>query len=654
MEFWEFLLQKEGDRSWLPLESPSVEILEGRYRIVARSSRPNATIEIRVTQQDLYETPPVRRIQKRSSKTNPQGLVVIMPFTRLQPGDWELRCASDLMDEMMGDGWNQSLQLQVLPVDTDWTEDPLTGAEGVEVYSDETSPEAITQTADLEIPELPIETPTPEVEAPVVAVISEIATPEVAIPEIESPEIESLAISDPETLEVIPSLRLQLTQESWVMQRSQPLTLTGTIEADIEAITPPVQLRVRLFNPQNSQMLFDQDYPVQFGQPLPCSFACELSLAADDHLYLVLGELALYGVAQAGDLPPVLASQSFSITSELHELLEAIANDFPAAASAPPPPKPSPLAGVDLSFFNLPPIHQTLLEFQSPESSSVPPQPQPDDSTRVNHLNLPSFNLSEPYVPPKERMELEQAAIERPNTAPVPPVPAEPIAPSQTLELVDDLTADWDEDWDIAADGTLSQQQSQDFAPPSVEDRAFRSLNLQDRFLNRLQSLATDNDQLSDWLRDEPEPKPHYAPIEQEIVVDDDLEIAPSQLVNQAQPVAIPRIEVPAGELIADQPIEIWVKLPKTATRTYAKLWVRDRQTRAILDGPRWLIDMKPDGFGALRAQATVILPPGCMDVQFEAIAIEMTHQSESPKATVSRSVLPPEFSALSLEELDV
>ncbi|NJR40257.1 MAG: hypothetical protein HC781_17320 [Leptolyngbyaceae cyanobacterium CSU_1_4] len=100
-------IAKEGDRSWLPLESSTVEILEGRYRIVARSSRPNTLLEIKVTQQDLDEMPPVRRIQKRSAKTNPQGLVVIMPFTRLQPGDWELRCTGDLMDDMLGKGWVQ-------------------------------------------------------------------------------------------------------------------------------------------------------------------------------------------------------------------------------------------------------------------------------------------------------------------------------------------------------------------------------------------------------------------------------------------------------------------------------------------------------------------------------------------------------------------
>lgn len=58
MKNWEFLLQREGDTTWLPLETPDVEILEGRYRVVARSGYPNAKIEIRITHHALRKLPP--------------------------------------------------------------------------------------------------------------------------------------------------------------------------------------------------------------------------------------------------------------------------------------------------------------------------------------------------------------------------------------------------------------------------------------------------------------------------------------------------------------------------------------------------------------------------------------------------------------------
>ena len=49
MEQWQFLIQKEGERAWHPLEKPSVQIKEGRYRVVARSNRTNTDVEVRVT-----------------------------------------------------------------------------------------------------------------------------------------------------------------------------------------------------------------------------------------------------------------------------------------------------------------------------------------------------------------------------------------------------------------------------------------------------------------------------------------------------------------------------------------------------------------------------------------------------------------------------
>ncbi|MCY7390906.1 MAG: hypothetical protein LH647_05215, partial [Leptolyngbyaceae cyanobacterium CAN_BIN12] len=70
MEEWKFLVQKDGDRSWLPLDSPDVEILEGRYRIVARFAQNNTEVQIRICHLAIAEDPPKRRLQKRFSQTN--------------------------------------------------------------------------------------------------------------------------------------------------------------------------------------------------------------------------------------------------------------------------------------------------------------------------------------------------------------------------------------------------------------------------------------------------------------------------------------------------------------------------------------------------------------------------------------------------------
>ncbi|MDE5108486.1 MAG: hypothetical protein O4808_15985, partial [Trichodesmium sp. St17_bin3_1_1] len=118
MSDWEFLLQKEGDQTWLPLESADVEILEGRYRIVANTYIANTEVQIRIIHDSTEETPPVRRVHKRSSRTRSQGLVSIIPFTRLNPGFWEFRCLAKLSTSSK-EAKQHIVHLQVLPTEYD-------------------------------------------------------------------------------------------------------------------------------------------------------------------------------------------------------------------------------------------------------------------------------------------------------------------------------------------------------------------------------------------------------------------------------------------------------------------------------------------------------------------------------------------------------
>ena len=116
MEQWQFLIQKQGDRAWQSLESPSVEIIEGRYRVVARTTSANTDVEVRVTHLSPVESPPRRRIHKRSRRTNAEGLMAVIPFTYFAVGEWEVRCSGDLMSDILGRSWQQILRLQVLSI----------------------------------------------------------------------------------------------------------------------------------------------------------------------------------------------------------------------------------------------------------------------------------------------------------------------------------------------------------------------------------------------------------------------------------------------------------------------------------------------------------------------------------------------------------
>ena len=114
----------------------------------------------------------------------------------------------------------------------------------------------------------------------------------------------------------------------------------------------------------------------------------------------------------------------------------------------------------------------------------------------------------------------------------------------------------------------------------------------------------------------------------------------------------MPELEVPQGELIAGQPVRIRIKMPLRQPRLGVKLWVLDRQTRSILESPRWISDFVPDPWGKLESMTQVTVPFGCLEIRFEAIGVEIHTQRESHKATVDRNVIPPDLPTFPLDDL--
>lgn len=110
-----FLIQKEGERDWVTLAGHHT-LKEGKYRIVAESSYGSRDVEICVTYEGYndqsYQSD--RSIYHRRS--NAQGLIMVIPYTYLGPGNWEIRCSSDVMSDLLGEGWQATQQLTVLPL----------------------------------------------------------------------------------------------------------------------------------------------------------------------------------------------------------------------------------------------------------------------------------------------------------------------------------------------------------------------------------------------------------------------------------------------------------------------------------------------------------------------------------------------------------
>ncbi len=114
MKSWEFLIQKEGDRQWVPISTPTLELETDVYRIMAKSHRINSDLEVRITHHPPTDEHSSDDPQNYSRHINQQGLVMILPFTELSVGIWKIRCCSDVMSEFLGQKWQETLEIQVL------------------------------------------------------------------------------------------------------------------------------------------------------------------------------------------------------------------------------------------------------------------------------------------------------------------------------------------------------------------------------------------------------------------------------------------------------------------------------------------------------------------------------------------------------------
>lgn len=118
------------------------------------------------------------------------------------------------------------------------------------------------------------------------------------------------------------------------------------------------------------------------------------------------------------------------------------------------------------------------------------------------------------------------------------------------------------------------------------------------------------------------------------------------------EPLPIPELHVPDGELIAGKFIIVRVVLPEVLPQVVVKLWLEDYQTRWLLEGPHLLTNLLPNALGGLEVMTQLNIPFGCLEIRLEAIALDLTTQQESHKVTIVRTVIPPNLPNLQLDEL--
>ncbi|WP_017719270.1 hypothetical protein [Kamptonema formosum] len=677
MEDWEFLIQKEGDASWLPLESADVEILEGRYRVIARSNRTNERVEIRLIHKSSDEVPPNRWVQKHFRRTSPEGLIVVLPFTRLKPGIWDLRC-SGTEDSPQGTLWYHSVRLQVLPTDAEDAE-PLNSPYSEVPAKADTSvspwqpPSSRAVPAETPPPKRPQLIPLPPNPGTAGSKVVPLRPPEAAG---SPPPAEPAPPPAPPPAPLPPApppappaprlpLQLTLNRETYVVHRGESVTLSGRVIAgDGAAGTAPLsasELHIQLRNPQSSQVLAEVRETLP-SLPPPVPFSCTVQIPVDCPSHLILGEIRLYS-----GTPEILDAKSFVITAAAEELLGAVS------------PQLSQQELVDLSLDPLGKLQAQVLknhfqelqdsfqktqplQFQPSSDPALPPllsKPNPEKLASKG-LDLPGFRRLSRHAP-----IAKQPPPPAPKQPPPPPNPAEPVSPWEADPLPEPGVSL--SEGEVAG---LALPQLPPKTPPPPVDTAFQSLQVQNRFLSKLNAMAKDED-LAEWLKIEsqqeeeqrslaksqevPAPKTVADWEAQEVVVYDEPvltpqppeetpppDIPPPLLLPANEQVPVPVLQVPEGELISGRKVKVAVRLPELQPRIYVKIWVQDRQARLLLEGPLWLTEFYLNLWGDKEATIDFVVPHGTLEVQFEAIAMEMHTGRESRKVSVSRRVMPP------------
>ncbi|MCY7407158.1 MAG: hypothetical protein LH631_07205 [Alkalinema sp. CAN_BIN05] len=703
---WEFLLQQEGDRSWLPLESPDVEILEGRYRVMAKTAVPDTLMDIRITHESTDELPIKRRTQVRSMQTNATGLLLVIPFTQMQPGVWEL--AIGVPNDASRDVTEQySVQLHVLPKESD-----VAG----EWEPDWSQPE----------PE-----PKPESEPESnVAAMSLLSDP-VHPAQISLLEQESLEVAEPIVLDH-ESITLFLQPNSYEIQAEQTIVFEGIVQANCSGSLPECTFVVRVRDPQQGDLVVERSTPFTL---ITLPFEMQLGFLLPAELpgsSMLMGEVCLMD-DRTGD---TLAIDRFTLFTPLSDLLATIQDLIsqtrsPVVDQLPHPPAEASGPEFDDQLLGLVNQPAATASFQVQPKSQLPPklyQPDPNRDDRPA-LSLPTFltdptpeadieNLFDDFavddlmadelsfddltqsedallgnilgnvlaVPSEQDLLAEVPALASSET-----VNQNAVNQNDGFDRFDDgleaalLDNDLDQNFDLSQsefafntsapldlddpdDLRTIDINAQQIAEPSPENDRFESLNLGDRFMDRMSAFAEET-QTEAINAIPPTPEASINPFasarasstESVVIMDDVFNLAPTALDTDDNPLLIgadevvptPSLEIEAvDEVVAGQSLMVKVKLPMIQPKLYVKLWINDRQTRTLLDGPRYLVDFVPDAqYRLMEATTTFTVPLGSLEIQIEAIAIETATKREGYKVSSALAVVPPNLPGLGMDD---
>ncbi|CCH65106.1 hypothetical protein RINTHM_6400 [Richelia intracellularis HM01] len=752
MENWQFLIQQQGENYWYPIESATVQLPEGKYRIVASSNCANTDIEARLIRYPHQKSSAKILIRERACRTNNDGLVAVVPFIFMTSGSWELTCCKTLMSDVKGQHWKYIVHLEILPDGID--QNPIIDMMGKDRTSDglnnhidkSTITPSVTSKNPVRIKRREIledinKSRPPKEKANintsekydfqefslfassstskenrslnelVPPIISKAETAEkilqnltnLALPNDKSTLEKESAQSGQDIIEL--PLQISLDAETYFVPWGVSFTIQGVVELNNKFTFSRIyrgKLQIELQSPLNLSSEMEHVHGSKILQIkksiteniLPCTFTCELQIPENCTSKLILAELNLFAAVEVDSETKLLASHTFTINTSVIELLalsvaaQSLSNEellnFSDIVLTKNMQKEARMStSLDLELFNLAkklPTDKKLLSsrYQSyslarkhdqkslelPFSSKDYPK-SGSLSSKISVINnnivtLPYLRKLSTSLSRNELESLSEVIEDKINQSSLPelisdktlPRHVELIANSSDTGFLSPLIGHLGNGKEHIL-SSLIQPQYQDYKPEEIfldELDIEQGLNANDIILplesyqDKLsssqeynnpsglnQDRVVDNntypaiETLEHFL--EPEKSPKQTP-------------AISERMVAAAPLPMPELSVPIGELVAGKLISIGIVLPNLGSHIAVKIWIKDFQTRRLLIKPHILKNwsLQPT---EQEITTQIQIPLGYLEIQFEAVTIDLTTQQESYKVIIPRSVIP-------------
>ncbi len=265
---WDFLIQLEGECKWQPLKDAKNSLSEGRYRLVLHSNLKKTNIQVSISYKNLQGKS--QSVKQHLGKTNERGLMMLLPYTDLQPGLWQVTCSSCPVAQANEAVWQQTMQLDIL--------------------AKESKPKEI--------------------------VNQYLTQLEALIKQEIEPYLEKHSAQSLVRAKLLPDLQIVLNQTSFFSLQGEVVPIFGHIEMrDTQfpyLILSDFKIRYEIQDIQTGQMLFNWEQAISIEQ-LPFAFQYFLELPTNLEQTTFRGEVILETVTPSIN---IVGSQTFTLITE--------------------------------------------------------------------------------------------------------------------------------------------------------------------------------------------------------------------------------------------------------------------------------------------------------------------------------------------------